>query len=283
VGGEGAAAAISAAVSGVVTTVVGLFLQWGQRTADLIRRLLVPDHVPITVGAGSLMVSLSPEQRVLVTVACAPSRSLRLKTVDPDEALDFLQNCFPAYVGRAPDYSSSVSEVRFKRADGTYGTGLAASVSGRIDYSVFADTQADESTVSVQVVDLLRSLLTMQRAISSPEYRRVYPDRRAAPPYKFDWFFSVSPGAILPNGASTSSIQLLWPDVAPRHSSPNQPDSCPPAGYGADRLRSWDMRRGQGEKLLRAVLEEFLQQNGYYDFQVAVDQATALALTPEKA
>jgi hypothetical protein len=88
---------------------------------------------------------------------------------------------------------------------------------------------------------------------------------------KTDWLIGVSMYSQVDGTPVPSWTELGFPEAsAPRVMADRQP-FCPPNGYAADLLQSWEANRPVPD-LIRIFLRSFLAENGYHDFDHAVEQ-----------
>lgn len=266
---------VSAAVSAVVTVLVGTALQWGQRVADRLRRWLRPDHRPIATGSGwqASMVGTQTDQ-VRVLVCCAPNRSLRRRSLDPDPAITFVHSQFGELFTGEPVFSMPKFGVRFERlADGNDDY-LWVHTSGRVDLCLTVPTTEGAGPRVVGALDLLRPLLRMRTAMRSDAYAATHDIRRPRFACRYDWAFSVTPTVQVPDRGGVSWDDLAFPGRRPPRAGTEQHASCPPAGYAAEDLRNWNLRRSAAE-LVRTVLADLLAENGFHHVDDAVNDVVA--------
>jgi hypothetical protein len=210
---------------------------------------------------------------VRVLVACAPSRSLRSASIDPDLAIPFIQSSFLGMFPDEPALSLPREGVKFTVSpDGSPSEGFAwAWASGRVDLSVLIGLEpGTDGRFVIPVLEILRPIALLAEAVSGPAYSRVYGGTRFRLPRRFDWFIAVSTDLLRPaDGATVPWNDLEFPGRSPKRAGASQYPFCPPAGYASSRLRSWYPRRPVSE-LLALFLDDFLKQNGYHAIGDAV-------------
>jgi hypothetical protein len=281
-------------MSGIVATVIGALaaaavgagLKWGKAFVPAIARRIRPDHAALHARpAWALPASGISGNRsaIRVLAACAPSRSLRPRNIDPDLAIPFIRSSFPGLFPDEPAISLPREGVKFTVSpDGSTSAGFAwAWASGRVDLSAVIELEArPDDRLIVPVLEILRPVALLAKAISSPAYSRVYGKTRTRLPRWFDWFIAVSTDLVRPgDGATVPWDDLEFPGRRPQRASASQYPSCPPGGYARSRLLNWSPRRPLPE-LLAAFLDDFLVQNGYHGAgQAIADTIRAATLT----
>ena len=118
-----------------------------------------------------------------VLVACAPSRSLRPASIDPDLAIAFIRSAFPGMFPDEPALSLPHQGVKFTISpQGSPSDGYAwAWATGRVDLSVIISLEpgADGGYV-IPVLEILRPIALLAEAVSGPAYSRLYGRTRLA-------------------------------------------------------------------------------------------------------
>jgi len=265
--------ALSAAVSAIVTVIVGTMVNWGESIVSWIRRRVTPDHRPIASGSGwlSTMAASSTDQ-ARVLVCCAPNRSLRRREVNPDQAVALILSQFADIFPDRPVFSMPEYGVRFESGRGVNDGYAWAHASGRIDLCVTVPTTAgDGEPISIAVLDVVHVVSRVLDAVRSSAYAETFGPRLPGFRRRFDWAIAVSSTLVPAGGVGSMSWQrLTFPGVTPSRAGTEQQAFCPPGGYAAQALRSWDLRR-PGSDLSRIFLRDFLYQNGFHN----IDQAVA--------
>lgn len=166
--------AVSAAVSAVVTVVVGTMVNWGERIVTWARRRATPDHLPITSGSGWLSTTAaSSTAQVRVLVCCAPNRSLRRREVNPDCAIRLVRSQFTGMFPDRPVFSIPEHGVRFESEDGAADGYAWAHAGGRVDLCVTIPTTGpDPGPISISVLDVVAVLLRVARSCPQRLLRR---------------------------------------------------------------------------------------------------------------
>lgn len=263
--------AVSAAVSAVTTVIVGTIVNWGERIVSLVRRRLTPDHVPISSGSGWLSTqTASSTDQVQVLVCCAPNRSPRRGEVDPDRAVNIIRTQFAGLFPDEPVFSMPEHGVRFEPAGGGNNGYAWAHASGRIDLCVTIPTSpVDPGPVSISLVDVVDTIVRVLTAVRSTAYQHAFDAGLGRFRRRFDWGIAVSPTIVVSGGGSRPWQDVVFEGARPPRAGSHQQAFCPPGGYAAQALRSWDVRRPAGD-LLRVFLRDFLYQNGYHNIDGAV-------------
>lgn len=269
--------AISAAVSAVVTVVVGTMVNWGERIVGWLRHKLVPDHLAIgsgTVSVSSVATSSDASVRILVSVA--PSRSRRRQEVLPDHAIELVNSRFPGFPSD-PVFSMPGEGVRFESIGSTDHNSVWVRASGRVDLRVALPTSAAElGPISISINDVVRPILDMTEAVRSAEYAQAFGRRTRR---RVDWAIAVSQTAVVKDRGSQSWSQLRFPGQEPARSGTAQQAYCPSDGYASKGLRGWRVGRSDSA-LLRVFLRDFLYQNGYHNVDDAIDAVIASVTSP---
>jgi hypothetical protein len=271
-------------VSGVVIGVIGALavaavgaaLKWGKAALAAVMRCVRPDHRTLTARpAWALVASGVSGNRsaVRVLVACAPSRSLRPGSIDPDLAIEFIRSSFPGMFPDEPALSLPRDGVKFTVSpEGSPSDGFAwAWASGRVDLSALVSLEpGPDGRFVIPVLEILRPIALLAEATSGPAYSRVYGKARTRLPRRFDWFIAVSTDLVRPSdGATVPWSDLEFPGRRPKRAGASQYPFCPPGGYASSRLRGWNPQRPVSE-LLALFLDDFLKQNGYHAIGDAV-------------
>ena len=241
-------------VIGVISTLavaaVGAGLKWGKALLAAIARRVRPDHATLHARpAWALIASGVSGNRsaIRVLAACAPSRSLRSASIDPDLAIPFIRNSFPGMFPDAPAVSLPCHGVKFTVSpDGSTSDGFAwAWASGRVDMSAVIGLEPrPDGRFVIPVLEILRPITLLAEAVSSPAYSCVDGKTLIRLPRRFDWFIAVSTDLVRPgDGATIPWDDLEFPGRRPQRASASQYPSCPPSGYASSRLRNWNPRR----------------------------------------
>lgn len=268
---------VSAAVSAIVTVLVGTALQWGQQVTGRLRRWLRPDHRPIADGGGWQATSVGTQtDQVRVLVCCAPNRALRRRTLDPDPAIAFVASQFGDLFPREPVFSMPKFGVRFERSAGGNADYLWVHSSGRVDLCLSVPTTADggDGPRRVDVLDLVQPLLRLRTAMGSDAYAATTDIRRPRWARRYDWAVAVTPTVQVAGRGGVTWDDLVFPRRRPPRAGTEQQASCPPGGYAADELRSWNLHRPAAE-LVRTVLRDLLAENGFHHTDDAIDDVVA--------
>ena len=271
---------MSSVVIGVIgalaVAAVGAALKWGKTALAAVMRRVRPDHRTLNAHPAWALVAsgVSGNRSALrVLVACAPSRSLRPASIDPDLAIQFIHSSFPGLFPDEPTLSLPREGVKFTISpDGSPSDGFAwAWASGRVDLSAIISMEpGSDGRFVIPVLEILRPIALMAEAVSGPAYSRVYGKTRSGLPRRFDWFIAVSTDLVRPeDGATVPWSDLEFPGRRPKRAGASQYPFCPPAGYASSLLRNWNPRRPVSE-LLALLLDDFLKQNGYHAIGDAV-------------
>jgi hypothetical protein len=106
-------------IGALAVAAVGAGLKWGKTALAAIARRVRPDHAALRAGpAWPLDASFISGNRsaIRMRVACAPSRSLRLTSIDPDLAIPFIRQGFPGMFPDEPAVALPHVGVRFTDA-----------------------------------------------------------------------------------------------------------------------------------------------------------------------
>lgn len=263
-------------IGALAVAAVGAGLKWGKAALAAVMRRVRPDHRTLTARpAWALVASGVSGNRsaVRVRVACAPSRSLRPASIDPDLAIDFIGSSFPGMFPDEPALSLPRERVKFTiLPEGSPSDGFAwAWASGRVDLSALISLEpGPDGQFVIPVLEILRPVALLAEAVAGPAYSRVYGKTRTRLPRRFDLFIAVSTDLVRPSdGATVPWSDLEFPGRRPRRAGASQYPFCPPGGYASSRLRGWNPRRPVSE-LLALFLDDFLKQNGYHAIGDAV-------------
>jgi hypothetical protein len=235
-------------VSGVVIGVIGALavaavgaaLKWGKAVLAAVMRRVRPDHRTLTARpAWALVASGVSGNRsaVRVLVACAPSRSLRPASIDPDVAIEFIRSSFPGMFPDEPALSLPREGVKFTVSpEGSPSDGFAwAWASGRVDLSALITLEpGPDGRFVIPVLEILRPVALLAEAVSGPAYPRVYGKTRTRLPRRFDWFIAVSTDLVRPSdGATVPWSDLEFPGRRPKRAGASQYRSAHQAGTPA--------------------------------------------------
>lgn len=123
---------------------------------------------------------------------------------------------------------------------------------------------------ALPLVEVIDPIATVVRAVTSREYRRVFPRRWADLPRRFDWFIAVGTHIRKEDGEAVKPwTELAFPGAPPPRAAGDQEPFCPPQGYAAKTLRSWRFR-GSVDELVTVFADSFLKQNGYHGCRSAI-------------
>lgn len=271
-------------IGALAVAAVGAALKWGKAVLAAVMRRIRPDHRTLTARpAWALVASGVSGNRsaVRVLVACAPSRSLRPASIDPDLAIEFIRSSFPGMFPDEPALSLPREGVKFTVSpEGSPSDGFAwAWASGRVDLSALITLEPEpDGRFVIPVLDILRPVALLADAVSGPAYSRVYGKTRTRLPRRFDWFIAVSTDLVRPSdGATVPWSDLEFPGRRPKRAGASQYPFCPPGGYASSGLRGWNPQRPVSE-LLALFLDDFLKQNGYHAIGDAVADTTEAAV-----
>lgn len=277
-------------VAAIVGTAVGALttasLKWGRTALAVAEARLRRDHRSLHGGGNWMLpqsVSSGQPCSVRLLIACAPSRAIRKSDIDPDHAIPFIRDSFPAMFLEEPSLSLPQQGVKFTVASsGSPSDGFAwAWANGRVDLAV--DIQlgcGPDQRFTIPVVEVLRPIAMMAAAVSGPRYAKVYGKTRTRLPRRFDWFIGVSMTYMHPGAYTIAWDDITFPGRRPPRAGSGQVTYCPPGGYAAAKLRNWKAGSSIGE-LLAIFLEDFLKQNGYHDIGDAITDTIAAAVKPE--
>lgn len=274
----GQTAVVSTAVSAIVTVIVGTLVQWGARVAALVRRRVVPDHLPLTIGSSSVSTVGSPTDQVRMLVCCAPNRSLRRKEINPDQAVQFVRAAFGRWVGDEPVYSSPRLGVSFESPSGADHGFVWVNASGRVDVCrALPTTSMEPDKATFSVLSLLDVLADVADAMKLPEYDATFGHRLLRLPRRFDWAIAVSPTISAADWGAVSWHDVLFPgDVPPSRAGTRHVAVAPAEGYARTALRNWRLRRPRAD-LYGEFLRDFLYLNGYHNVDQPIRAAIAAA------
>ena len=227
-------------IGALAVAAVGAALKWGKAVLAAVMRRVRPDHRTLTARpAWALVASGVSGNRsaVRVLVACAPSRSLRPASIDPDLAIEFIRSSFPGMFPDEPALSLPREGVKFTVSpEGSPSDGFAwAWASGRVDLSALISLEpGPDGRFVIPVLEILRPVALLAEAVSGPAYSRVYGKTRTRLPRRFDWFIAVSTDLVRPSdGATVPWSDLEFPAGARSGPAPASTRSAPQAGTPA--------------------------------------------------
>src|SRR6266568_4401225 len=121
------------------------------------------------------------------------------------------------------------------------------------------------------VLDLLTPIADLARAAIRSDYSAIFGARRTWRARRFDWVIGISVSSSSNTaGRINSWDDLRFPGREPARQAERRFPFCPVTGYAADELRS--RRNSQRlETMLRAVLVDLLEHNGYNNITGPVD------------
>jgi hypothetical protein len=263
--------AVSAAVSALVTVVVGTLVNWGERIVSWGHRRAIPDHAPIRSGMSSIsgqVSSSTPQVRVLV--AAAPNRSLRRQAINPDDAITLIKDRLAARFPDEPVQSMPGSGVKFESGEVSQRDYVWVSASGRIDLCIAIDTSAvDLGPIAISLLDVIAPILDVLAIMQGAGYRETFP--RSLLHRRIDWSIAVSQTVYVQPFGSRSWDELKFPGgAAPPRAGTQQQAYCPRDGYASAELQNWRIARSPSG-LVRIFLRDFLYQNGFHNVDDAMD------------
>jgi len=263
-----------AALVGVLETVTG----WGRQLVRAVRGRTSKrgaDHRAI--HGGPWPIHLPPDSstdQVRITVFCAPSQSLQDPVFDIPKAVRFAQ--LEMHLAGEPKYTGLNEGVRVEGPDHDGFSDYAwVCANGRLDLSVSIPVSHDgHDRRQLDVIDLLTPITVLASAVRSTAYASVYglPTRRKA--RRFDWLIGVSMYSRFDMSHRSSWDDLIFPGRVPVRLVADRQAFCPPGGYAAGELQDLDPSRPTNE-LLQTFLRSFLIENGYHEFDGAIDDAVS--------
>jgi len=268
--------AISGAIAGSATSGMLTYTVRGIRAGlDRVWQFIKTDHASLTGGPWPYRCPPEPTTEDLwVQVICAPSRALRVRHFDPARAITFVRASYPDRFTGRPSYTSTRDGVQFFLTPGPTPNGFTRVCSnGRLDLVVpiTPDQAADGARRIVDVVDLLNPIADVARAASRSDYPAIFGARRTWRARRFDWVIGISVSSSSPTAGRVNSWDdLRFPGREPARQAERLYPFCPATGYAADELRG--RREAQPlETMLRAVLVDLLEHNGYNNITGPVD------------
>ena len=186
-------------------------------------------------------------------------------------AVEFVHEAFPGMYPGEPAFANVSSGVRFERIENSLEAGYAwIWKSGRIDRQSCADVEILEGDLIVfNVMDVVQLICQMSAAIDTATYWKIYKPKRRLLPRRFDWYISVSTGINRGDGLTVSWNDVMFPGRRPKRAGGAVQAVCPPVGYATQKLRDWKPRHGVSP-VLELFLRDFLEQNGFYDCEEAI-------------
>jgi hypothetical protein len=265
-------AILSSVVTAVVLSVLAVATTWGRGILQKVIRRNQADHGAL--HAGSWPVHLPPESGssdARILILCAPSHSFRATSFDFRRAIEFAQQRI-GFVGE-PAYSSLKDGVRLDApCGGGSGDYVWVCVNGKVHLSVTLPVVVGlDGRRSLDILELMMPLATVASAVSSADFRLLHGLPRRAVRMKTDWLIGVSMYSQVDGAPVPSWNELGFPEASAPRVMPDRQPFCPPTGYAADLLQSWEVDRPVPD-LIRIFLGSFLGENGYHDFDHAVEQ-----------
>jgi hypothetical protein len=242
---------------------------------EAIRRVQA-DHR--SLHAGPWPVHLPPDadsSGARILILCAPSRSLINSNFDLLGAVEFARTRLG--FGGEPAYSSLKDGVRLEKScGGSFSDYIWVCTNGKLELSVTVSVITDPNgRRCLDVTELLNPLAAVAHAVSSADYRVLYGLPRRAVRMKTDWLIGVSTYSRLEGAAPLPSwSDLVFPEASPLRLVADRLPFCPPTGYAASELQSWEIDRPTPD-LLRIFLRSFLLENGYHEVDPAIEQTVA--------
>lgn len=250
--------------------------RWGRAFLGEAIRRRQADHRCLHAGPWPIHLppdSDSSDARVLIL--CAPSHSLAKPSFDLFGAVEFAHTRL-GFAGE-PAYSSVKDGVRLEiPRGGSFSDYIWVCENGKLELSVTVPVITDANgRRCLDVTELLNPLAAVAHAVSSADYRVLYGLPRRAARMKTDWLIGVSTYSRLEGASPVPSwSELAFPEAPPPRLVAGRLPFCPPTGYAASELQSWEIDRPTPD-LLRIFLRSFLVENGYHDVDPAVEQTTA--------
>jgi hypothetical protein len=264
-------AILSSVATAIVLSVLAVATTWGRGIVQKVIRRKQADHRAL--HAGPWQVHLPPESGssdARILILCAPSHSLRESSFDVRRAIEFAQQRI-GFVGE-PAYSGVKDGVRLDApCGGGFRDYVWVCVNGLVHLSVTVPVVVGPDGRSLDVTELMRPLATVAGAVNSDDYRLLHGLRRRTVGMKTDWLIGVSVYSQVDGMPVPSWTELVFPEASAPRVMPDRPPFCPPTGYAADQLQSWEVDRPIAE-LIRIFLGSFLAENGYHDFDSALEQ-----------
>jgi hypothetical protein len=265
-------AILSSVAAAIILSVLAVAMTWGRGIVQKVIRRKQADHRALY--AGPWQVHLPPESGssdARILILCAPSHSLRESSFDVRRAIEFAQQRI-GFVGE-PAHSGVKDGVCLDvPCDGGCRDYVWVCVNGLIHLSVTVPIVVGPAgRRSLDVTELMRPLATVAGAVNSDDYRLLHglPRRRVG--MKTDWLIGVSVYSQVDGLPVPSWTELAFPEASAPRVMPGRPPFFSSTGYAADQLQSWEADRPIAE-LLRIFLGSFLAENGYYDFDSALEQ-----------
>jgi len=206
----------------------------------------------------------------------APSRQVRRPMAPSDlaeAATEWVRAAWPGTLDGTVNIS--VPElVRFEARghDGEIDLSVEARPSGLVETRTRVPPHERKDGVYLDLVDVLRPVVTLARAIEQPPLRHVCRRRR------LDWHVNLSSHDARGEG-STHWAGLILPGSTTTQRASNAYPVTPQRGFAPGPLTGWRRRRSVLE-LMVLVAKDLLMHTGYHSFGDAPVEAARQALAP---
>lgn len=243
--------------------------------AARLARLAQADH--LTLDQRSLRSYSGVMTHAFLHVAVAPSRRLR---GGQDRLVDLASLLAAALGLPTVPYLADASSQRFVEEDHLgHARSLLVTRTGVLEMLwALEQVPCGNGAWAVRASDACAQLGRFARLVRSDDYGRLLGRSRHS---RVDWTLGVTPTTVGDTG------QRGWRDiivigVQPARASGHLYGFMPPNGYGSSRLRG--VKRSLGpEQIMRVMLEEWLQANGYLRISDAVDRTIDEAIAAQAA
>jgi hypothetical protein len=275
-------AILTTVASSVILAILGAATRQGRQ---LLRNLWTgrqrqPEPLPLNTDPWP--VHLPPDcdgPNARFVIVCAPNERLHSSSFDMSAAVQFARQSLQ-FVGE-PAYSGVKDGVRLesKKDGGSFNDYVWVCVNGKLQLSVTVPVEANaDGRRCLSLLKLLEPLSIVAEAVASAEYRKLYGLPGRTKRRRINWLLGVS---IYSRAEAMMSVptwnDLIFPgEPAPRMVT-DRPPFCPVGGYAFPELREWRADQSLAD-LLRIFLRSFLAENGYHDFEPAVEETVHVFL-----
>lgn len=232
-----------------------------------------------TIHSGWIRVESGHWSQVHVHVRCAPSRRWdQPRRMHRDGVYRFVHRVRPGLFPHEADYSVPDELIRFVTPDQSTNPPNTAFAcvfpTGVIEVAVpIAHRATPEGPVLAanSVSDLIAAF---QREVASGAYQRIF----GVTPGRIDWFLNVSPALADDAHQYREWVDIEFPGRRPGGRALGMRPSADPRGYGRNAARSIPTNSAT-ENVLRPLLTDFLERNGFHDLDGSVEDIIAMSLT----
>jgi len=241
------------------------------------RDTLRADHM--TLNQRSLRSYSSVMTHAFLHAAVAPTRRLRQPSVDFIEIASVLAQRLDL---PAVPHLASAGMHRFVVPDevGSHARTLTVNASGLVEMLwALEQLPTSDGAWAINAVEPCTQLARFATLVASEDYGRLlgrsWVARRLH--MRVDWVLGITMTSAK-EGTGRGWRDIILPDSVLERATGHEFGFMPPGGYGASRLRN--VRRTESPNaVVTILLEEWLQANGYFRINAAVEQITETAVS----